>query len=181
MNHDPFLYRLAREADVPALQALIPVSVRGLQAAFYTQEQIEGALGTVFGVDSQLIRDRTYLVAETEEGQLVGCGGWSKRKTAYGSDRSKSGDDPLRDPATEPAMIRAFFVHPDFARRGIGRRIMTWCETEARNAGFVTTEIVATLAGEPLYATFQYVVVESFSIALANGAHLPVVRMRRRP
>jgi GNAT superfamily N-acetyltransferase len=180
----PITYRLATLADVSALEELIPLSARALQLGYYTSAQIEGALGTVFGVDSQLIRDGTYFVAiDADSGlsRIVGCGGWSQRKTLYGGDRGKSGADPLRDPATEPAMIRAFFVHPDYARRGIGRRIMELSEGAARAAGFRSIEIVATLPGEPLYASFAYGAVERFDIALSNGATLPVVRMRKLP
>ncbi|MCX6954197.1 MAG: GNAT family N-acetyltransferase [Verrucomicrobia bacterium] len=171
-------YRLAELGDIPALETLIPLSARKLQVGFYTEAQIEGAIGTVFGVDSQLIRDGTYFVA-VDEGRIVGCGGWSKRKTLYGGDRARTAPDPLRDPATEPAMIRAFFIHPDFARRGIGRKIMELSETAALAAGFRQIDIVATLAGAPLYATFAYATVERFDIPLPNGAIMPVVRMRK--
>jgi GNAT superfamily N-acetyltransferase len=176
-------YRLATLADIPALEELIPLSARKLQLGFYTAEQIEGALGTVFGVDTQLVRDGTYFVATDSDAsdRVVGSGGWSKRKTLYGGDRGKTGPDPLRDPATEPAMIRAFFIHPDYARRGIGRRIMELSEAGARAAGFRSIEIVATLPGEPLYATFAYTAVERFAIPLPNGATMPVVRMRKLP
>jgi len=173
-------YRPATLADIPALEALIPLSARQLQTAHYTAAQIEGAIGTVFGVDSQLIRDGTYFVAEVE-GQRVGCGGWSQRKTTYGSDRAKTTPDPLRDPATEPAMIRAFFVHPAYARRGIGRRIMELSEAGATAAGFHTIEIVATLPGVPLYESFHYTSIERFDIVLPNGAVMPVERMRKIP
>jgi GNAT superfamily N-acetyltransferase len=173
-------YRLATLADIPALEELIPLSARKLQAGFYSAAQIEGAIGTVFGVDSQLIRDGTYFVALDGE-RLVGCGGWSKRKTAYGGDRAKTGVDPLRDPGTEPAMIRAFFIHPDYARRGLGRGIMERSESAALAAGFRHIEIVATLAGVPLYATFAYETVERFAIPLPNGAMMPVVRMWKKP
>lgn len=173
-------YRLATLTDIPALEDLIPLSARTLQLGYYTPEQIEGAIGTVFGVDSQLIRDGTYFVAEVE-GRVVGCGGWSKRKTLYGGDRAKTTVDPLRDPATEPAMIRAFFIHPDFARRGLGRRIMELSEAAALAAGFRQIDIVATLAGAPLYAKFDYAAVERFDIPLPNGAIMPVVRMRKHP
>lgn len=171
-------YRLATLADVPALEALIPLSARQLQTAHYTATQIEGAIGTVFGVDTQLILDGTYYAAEADH-RLVGCGGWSRRKTLYGGDRAKTAPDPLRDPATEPAMIRAFFVHPDYARRGIGRRIMELSEAGATAAGFKTIEIVATLPGVPLYTSFRYESVERFEITLPNGATMPVERMRR--
>ena len=171
-------YRLATLADIPALDELIPFSARRLQTAHYTAAQIEGAIGTVFGVDSQLIRDGTYYVAEADH-RLVGCGGWSRRKTLYGGDRAKTAPEPLRDPATEPAMIRAFFVHPDYARRGIGRRIMELSEAGAAAAGFKTIEIIATLPGVPLYTSFNYGSVERFEITLSNGATMPVERMRK--
>lgn len=171
-------FRVAHLGDVPAIEELIPVSARGLRGSYYLPEQTEGAIGTVFGVDTQLIRDGTYFVAMAES-RIVGCGGWSKRKTAYGGDSAKRGDDPLRDPSCEPAMIRAFFVHPEFARRGIGREILRLSETAARAAGFRDLEIVATLPGEPLYVACGYVAVERFEIPLANGASLPVVRMTR--
>ena len=173
-------YRLATLADIPALEQLIPLSARQLQTGHYTTAQIEGAIGTVFGVDSQLIRDGTYCVAEAD-GQLVGCGGWSQRNTTYGSDRAKTAPDPLRDPATEPAMIRAFFVHPAHARRGIGRRVMELSEAGATAAGFKTIEIVATLPGVPLYATFNYASVGRLDVPLPNGATMPVERMRKVP
>ncbi len=171
-------YRLATLADVSALEELIPLSARRLQTAHYTAAQIEGALGPVFGVDRQLIRDGTFFVAETD-GRLVGCGGWSQRKTLYGGDCGKTAPDPLRDPATEPAMIRAFFVHPDYARRGIGRRIMELSEAGAIAAGFKTIEIVATLPGVPLYTAFHYASVGRFEITLPDGATLPVERLRK--
>jgi GNAT superfamily N-acetyltransferase len=175
---DSLVYRAARLTDVPALESLVVLSTRALQSPFYSSAQLDAALGSVFGVDTQLIRDGTYYVATFEE-RIVACGGWSRRRTKYGGDAGKRGDDPLRDPETEPAMIRAFFVHPDFARRGIGRELIRRSECAALAAGFREIEIVATLAGEPLYAACGYVVAERFDIALANGLPLPVVRMQR--
>lgn len=173
---DPAL-RVARERDIPALAALIPLSVRTLQAAWYSSAQMDAAIGPVFGVDRELLRDGTYFVVETD-GALVGAGGWSRRKSLFGGD---SGRDPvessLLDPARDPARIRAFFVHPDWARRGIGARIMNACEQAIAHAGFRSIELVATLAGEPLYAAFDYAVVERYDIPLAGGLALPVVRM----
>ena len=174
----PVTIRLARAGDIPSLEVLIPHSARSLQAGYYSPEQIEGAIGTVFGVDSQLIADGTYFVAE-RDGRIVGCGGWSKRQALYGGNRDRAGADPLLNPACEPARIRAFFIHPDFARLGIGRQLMTSSETAALQAGFNSLEIVATLAGEPLYASFGYVVIERFPIVLANGSSMPVVRMAK--
>jgi GNAT superfamily N-acetyltransferase len=172
-------YRVAKMEDLPALEELIPLSARKLQTGYYSPVQPDGAIGTVFGVDTQLIRDGTYFVA-VSDGQIVGCGGWSKRKTLYGGDKGKTADDPLRDPSIEPAMIRAFFVHPEFARRGIGREFVRLSESAAFAAGFHGIDIVATLAGEPLYASCGYSVVERYAITLVNGALMPVLRMQRR-
>jgi GNAT superfamily N-acetyltransferase len=171
-------YRVAETSDVPAIAELIPISARGLRGTFYTSEQVDAAIGTVFGVDSQLIKDGTYFVA-VAEGRIVGCGGWSKRMTAFGGDAAKNGEDLLRDPLREPAMIRAFFVHPDFARRGIGREIMRLSEAGAHEAGFREIEIVATLSGEPLYVSCGYSVIDRFAVDLRNDRSLPVIRMKR--
>jgi GNAT superfamily N-acetyltransferase len=169
--------RLARQEDITALASLIQESARTLQATYYTSEQIEGALGTVFGVDSQLIQDETYFIAENRH-QIIGCGGWSKRKTLYGGDQGKKAEeDQLLDPNFDSAKIRAFFVHPEWARRGIGSQIMEQCEAAALEAGFKTIEIIATLAGEPLYRRFGYTVSQKFEILLPNKSVLPVVRM----
>lgn len=169
--------RLASLEDIPALTNLIPESARTLQANYYTPEQIEGALGTVFGVDSQLIHDGTYFVAESAS-QIIGCGGWSKRKTLYGGDQSKKVEEnQLLDSSVDPAKIRAFFVHPAWAQRGIGSQIIRQCEVAALAAGFKTIEIIATLAGEPLYRKFGYHTTRQFEIVLPNKSTLPVVRM----
>jgi GNAT superfamily N-acetyltransferase len=171
--------RVATLADVPALQELIPLSARTLQAPYYTPSQIEGALGTVFGVDTQLIADGTYFIVE-ESSALAGCGGWSKRRTLFGGDAMARREDSLLDPQMDAARVRAFFVHPAHARRGIGRLLMEACEAAATAAGFKKIEIVATLAGEPLYRQFGYEVTERFEIPLENGERLPAVRMRKR-
>jgi len=170
------ILRKAGSPDIPALELLIDESVRTLQAADYTAEQIAGALGTVFGVDTQLIRDGTYFVAE-DGSQIVACGGWSRRKTPFGSDHGPEKDDSLLDPVTEAARIRAFFVRPGWARRGIGSRILRACEEDAAAHGFRRLELVATLTGEPLYRVHGFEAQERLSLALPNGANLPVVRM----
>jgi N-acetylglutamate synthase-like GNAT family acetyltransferase len=170
--------RLATDADIPALEALIPLSVRTLQATHYSPAQMEAALGPVFGVDRQLISDGTYFIVE-EAGQIVGCGGWSKRKTLYGGDRHRAGEDAELDPQLDPARMRAFFVHPDWARRGIGRTILLHCEAAALKAGFYRAELVATLTGELLYARFGYMVVERYEAPMRSGLSLPVVRMAK--
>ncbi len=168
--------RLACENDIPALEELIPLSVRILQAAHYSSAQMEAAIGPVFGVDRQLIRDGTYFVVE-HDNKIAGCGGWSRRKTLFGGDRRRTGEDEQLDPKRDSARIRAFFVHPTWARRGIGRSILTTCERAAFEAGFQKAELVATLAGEPLYAAFGYTVAERCEAPMTGGLSLPVVRM----
>ncbi len=170
------LIRVAAPEDIPALERLIPESVRGLQAGDYTPEQIEGAIGTVFGVDTTLIRDGTYFVASMGD-ELVGCGGWSRRRTLFGSDQVAQKDDAVLDPAVEPARIRAFFVHPRWARRGVGRRIAQACEEAAAAMGFSRLELAATLTGVPLYRALGFTETERIDVPLRNGSTLPVVRM----
>jgi GNAT superfamily N-acetyltransferase len=177
-----FTLRLATEQDIPALHALIEASVRGLQAEDYTPAQIEGALGTVLGLDTQLIADRTYFLAESldqnaKERSCTGCGGWSKRKTLFGADRGPGRAPELLDPATDAAKVRAIFVHPDFARRGLGSLILAAVENAARQAGFRRFEMGSTLTGVPLYRLKGYVEVERIAVPLGNGEALPVVRM----
>ncbi|MBL8205958.1 MAG: GNAT family N-acetyltransferase [Blastocatellia bacterium] len=168
--------RTAMITEIPALEALIAASVRGLSVDFYSPEQIESALIHVFGVDSQLIADGTYFVAELD-GQIAGCGGWSKRKTLFGGDQAKEAEDNLLNPNTDAARIRAFFIHPDFARRGIGKQLIEACETAAQNAGFRRLEMGATLPGEPMYRAVGYEVIERFDLPFPNGVVLPLVRM----
>jgi GNAT superfamily N-acetyltransferase len=178
-NPSCFRLRLATEEDLPALHALIEASVRGLQAADYTPAQIEGALGTVLGVDTQLVRDRTYYVAEIagEPPRIAGCGGWSHRKTLFGADRGPNREPELLDPLADAAKVRAIFVHPDFARRGLGSLILSTVEEAARQEGFTRFEMGSTLTGVPLYRLRGYVEVERIAVPLANGEALPVIRM----
>jgi GNAT superfamily N-acetyltransferase len=171
--------RQAVPADIPALCVLIDASVRGLQAADYTPAQIEGALQTVYGVDSQLIADGTYFVVEADS-VIVGCGGWSKRKTLFGGDRWTGREDLLLNSEQDAAKIRAFFVHPDWVRRGIGSMILEGCEKAASAAGFTRFEMGATLTGVPLYRARGYVALENLTAPLRNGESLVVVRMEKR-
>lgn len=173
----PFHIRLAVLADVPALTQLITDSVRRLNAPDYTAAQIESALQYIYGVDTQLIADGTYFAVE-QDGRIVGCGGWSKRKTLFGGDQAEMArdDSTLLDP-TNPAKIRAFFVHPDCARQGIGRAIMTACEEAARRDGFTKLELMATLTGEYLYAQTGFIVTERLDISLPDGTLFPTARM----
>lgn len=176
MKSHPLL-RLAQLKDVPHLEALIARSARGLSLGYYTPAQTEAAGRYVFGVDSQLIADRTYFVIEND-GQVVACGGWSRRGTLFGGDQAKSGPDPLLDPATEAARIRAFFVDPQMARRGLGRRLMSACIKAARAAGFGALELVSTLPGEPLYLATGFSVIERFDLTLPGDILVPVTKMR---
>ncbi|MEO8352179.1 MAG: GNAT family N-acetyltransferase [Chthoniobacteraceae bacterium] len=173
-----FSLRLAREEDIPTLEFLIPLSVRVLQAPFYSSAQMEAALGPVFGLDRQLISDGTYFVGE-HAGHIVGCGGWSRRRAVFGGDRARLAAEAALDQARDTARIRAFFVHPDWARRGIGRTILCACETAICAAGFHDAVLVATLGGEPLYASCGYTVAERYEVHLAGGLTLPVVRMAK--
>jgi GNAT superfamily N-acetyltransferase len=158
---------------------LIEQSVRRLQARDYTPAQIDGALGTALGVDTQLISDRTYFVAETSSGIIVGCGGWSNRRTLFGSDHALVRENDFLDPARDAAKIRAIFVHPDHARRGIGSRILEHCEQAAIAAGFHCFEMGSTLTGVPLYRLKGYQEREHIAVPLPNGESLPVIRMTK--
>lgn len=192
--HEVIHTRRAVAADIPALKPLIEASVRTLQANDYTPTQIEGALQSVFGVDSQLIADGTYFVAEAARGTrpdsdepgtlpaplIVGCGGWSKRKTLFGADHWTSREDALLDPKRDAAKIRAFFIHPEWARRGIGSMILSACEGAAMAAGFTRLEMGATLTGVKLFLARGYLEIEQLAVPLGNGELLPVVRMAKR-
>jgi GNAT superfamily N-acetyltransferase len=171
-------HRLASENDIAELHKLIELSVRFLQKDDYTATQIEGALGTVLGLDTQLIKDGTYFVVE-DENQIVGCGGWSFRRTLFGSDNASLRESELLDPLVDAAKIRAFFIHPDWARKGIGSRILTLCEKAARHASFKNFEMGATLTGVPLYQARGYGELERVNVPLSNGEFLQVVKMRK--
>jgi GNAT superfamily N-acetyltransferase len=182
--------RLAGERDVPELARLIELSVRGLQAGDYSPAQLERALAVVYGVDTRLIADGTYFVAEDRVIEssrhrvienpppaIVGCGGWSRRRTLYGGDQFAGREDSLLDPKTEAAKIRAFFVHPEWARRGIGGMILDACEKAAIAEGFHRLEMGATLTGVPFYRAKGYVELERVEAPLGDGLTLAVVRM----
>lgn len=170
--------RIATNADVPALKELIESSVRGLSTDFYTPQQVEAALADVFGVDSQLIADGTYYVIDGASGPAA-AGGWSRRATLYGGDQAKGAEDPLLDPAADAARIRAFFVHPAYARRGLARQLFAACERAAQAAGFRRFELMATLPGEPLYTALGFTVVERIERSLSNGITVAFARMGR--
>ena len=170
--------RAATFADVPQIEALIARSARGLSADDYRPSQVEGALRGAFGVDTQLLIDRTYFAVE-EHGRLVGCGGWSFRSTLFGGDARTDRDSSTLDPRTQAAKVRAFFVDPDNARRGIGTLLLEHCEKEARARGFSHVELMATLPGVKLYAARGYVGSETVECDLGNGESIEFVPMRK--
>ena len=171
--------RAARPDDIPAMEALIARSGIELSEGFYTREQAAAVTEHVFGVDTQLVADQTYFLIE-QDGKLVACGGWSKRSTLFGADRAKQGPDPLLDPATEAARIRAFFVDPSAARQGLGRLLLRHCTDAAAAGGFRVLELAATMPGVPLYLACGFEVVEPFQITLPGPIQVPLARMRRQ-
>lgn len=178
MNRRPWPVRLAHIRDVPALEILIPLSVRTLQIGYYSTAQMEAALGPIFAVDRQLILDETYYVVDGESG-VLGCGGWSRRRTRFGPGPLQGAADEVLDPRKDAARIRAFFVHPEWARRGIAGTLLDTCEEAIRLAGFRRIEIVATLPGEPLYRSAGYEVMSREELSLRDDLRLPVVKMQK--
>lgn len=173
-----FSLRKATLGDRPALEGLIAESARGLSRRHYTDAQVEAALGSAFGVDSELIRDGTYFVVEAD-GRIVGCGGWSRRATLFGSDAQPGRRSDLLDPAGDSARIRAFFVHPDWARRGIGRAILERCESEARAFGFRSAELLATLPGHDFYRSLGYAGDERVEYVLRDEIKIAFIPMKK--
>jgi GNAT superfamily N-acetyltransferase len=165
--------------DREAIKQLIAESARHLSRGHYDDAQIDAAIATVFGVDTDLIEDGTYFVAESA-GLLVGCGGWSRRKTLFGGDQYATRDKGYLDPDSDPAKIRAFFIHPDHARQGIARAILTKCEEEARAYGFHALELMATLPGIEFYKSCGFSEQGSFALDLATGIKLELVPMRKQ-
>jgi len=172
--------RLARLEDVPVLDELIARSIHALGAADYTPAQIEAALKGAFGVDTALIRDGTYFVAETRTRDIVACGGWGRRRTLFGSDARAERDESWLDPKSDPAKIRAFFVDPAHARHGIGRAILARCEAEAIRAGFSSFEMMATLPGQRLYEKCGYLPEPAIDHPLPGGLTIRFVPMHKR-
>jgi len=167
-------------ADRPEIEKLIAESVRGLSRDDYDTRQIELSIKTVFGVETELIADETYFVAEAEGGEIVGCGGWSRRKTLYGASiYSLSRDSELLNPELDAAKIRAFFIHPDFARQGVGTLILEACEREAEAHGFKSVEMMATLPGVKLYAARGYTGNEKVSVPVGEDVSIICVKMRK--
>jgi len=176
-NEAGFSYRAATAADVPELMAIMKASISTLMNDFLTPEQVEASSETM-GLDTQLVEDGTYFVI-LEGDEIVGCGGWSYRATLYGNNDTKGRDARLLDPAHDAARIRAMYTHPDHARRGIGRLIMELCEGKARENGFSRCELMATLAGEPLYRVCGYKAVEKEEAVASNGVVVPLIKMEK--
>ncbi len=174
----PYTLRLATLDDQPQLQSLIARSARALGAPDYTSEQIEGALRGAFGVDTQLIYDGTYFVVETGK-ELVGCGGWSWRRTLFGGNSGVERDASVLDPTVDAAKIRAFFVDPGHARQGVGRLILQRCETDVAARGFSRLELMGTLPGVRLYAACGYTPLDKIDYEIAPGLTIPFVPMRK--
>jgi GNAT superfamily N-acetyltransferase len=174
--HSALAHRLAQPEDLPALRALADRAIHELQRGFLSAEQI-AASEAIMGIDSLLVADGTYFVVESD-GDLAGCGGWSRRATLYGGDASPGRDPALLDPHTDPARVRAMYTHPDHTRKGVGRLILALCEAAARAEGFTRAELMATLSGEPLYRACGYVPIERLADD-RGGVPVPLVRMEK--
>lgn len=196
MMHNPYHLRPATLEDIPQLRLLIDASARGLHTQYYTPTQISEALKSVYGVDTQLIIDGNYFVIElnttslspTAKGDnetypptptIIACGGWSHRSTLYGGDQYQSRDDNLLDPSKHAAKIRAFFVHPNWTRRGLGLIVLKVCEDAARKAGFARAEMGATLSGVPFYRMMGYseIGVGLVKVPIGEGITLEIMTM----
>jgi GNAT superfamily N-acetyltransferase len=168
--------RTARLDDIPALKLVMDAAIAELQRDFLDDEQIASSRA-IMGIDTQLVEDGTYFVVELD-GQIAGCGGWSRRATLYGSDATPGRSARLLDPATEPARVRAMYTHPAFARRGVGRRILMLCEAAAAAEGFTRLELMSTPSGEPLYTAYGFRPLERLTDG-TGGAPVPIVRMEK--
>lgn len=170
-------HRLAERNDLDALRALIDTSISELQKPFLDERQIASSR-TIMGLDTQLIDDGTYFIVEAG-GKLAGCGGWSRRATLYGGDQSPGRSAALLDPAKDAARVRAMYTHPNYTRRGVGKLIVSLCENAARHEGFAKVELMATLAGEPLYRACGFEPCERI-VDDRGGVGVPLLRMRKQ-
>ena len=178
MDSEDFILSKASSEHIPEIEELIAESVRYLARASYTEEQIEAALESAWGVDTQLILDGTYFVVY-QATLLVACGGWSYRETLFGNDAAQKRNDTTIDPMNGAAKIRAFFVKPAFARRGLGSRLMRKCETEALKMGYQRLELMATLPGQKLYEKHGFIAEASIEYELSDGLFITFVPMKR--
>jgi GNAT superfamily N-acetyltransferase len=171
-------FRVAEVADEGAIRELMVLSARGLFPLFYDAAETESALRHVPVLDLMLVADGTYFVGDSG-GELVACGGWSRRDRLYTGSGDAAGDDRLLDPATEPARVRAMFVHPEHTRRGLGTRILELCEAAAKAEGFTTLSLMATLAGIPLYERYGFELIEHVDLPMPDGMTIGGARMEK--
>jgi GNAT superfamily N-acetyltransferase len=175
MTSQAFTHRLARTSDIPILKPLMAASIRELLKGFLPPPAVEASF-EVMGLDTRLIDDGTYFVVECD-GVIAGCGGWSRRNTLFGGDHAAARNDALLDPKTDAARVRAMYTSPHFARRGIGRLVLSLCEQAPASEGFARAELAATLAGEPLYRACGYQEIERFEAPTSKGICVPLIRM----
>jgi GNAT superfamily N-acetyltransferase len=168
--------RVATPADVPALLRVVDAAIAELQRGFLDDAQIESSRA-IMGIDDELIADGTYFVIEAG-GEIAGCGGWSRRATLYGGSQTPGRDSKLLDPEVDAARIRAMYTSPAYARRGVGRLILTLCEAAAAAEGFTRLELVSTLSGEPLYTAYGFRALERTEDA-TGGVPVPIIRMEK--
>ena len=177
----PFSIRQATLHDVPKLNLLVQLSIRQLGGKFYSPEQVESSLKYLFGIDSQVVADGTYYAVEVQS-QIVACGGWSRRRTPFGGDQANTiQNSELRDPKVDPAVIRAFYVHPKWTRKGIGKELLEHCEAQAMSEGFLWFELTSTLSGYPLYSRFGYQETAKVEMTLPNKVSIPGMKMEKHP
>jgi N-acetylglutamate synthase-like GNAT family acetyltransferase len=174
-----FTYRKAELTDTENLEKLIEKSAKSINSAYYSEKEINSALGNAWTVDQQLISDKTYWIVEDMDGTVIGCGGWSKRKLLFGKSTEPNTIENELIPGIDSARIRAFFVHPNYTRMGIGKELIEKCEKEAISKGFNSMEIVATLSGEKLYSSKGYISIKTYEIDLGNGITNKVVSMNK--
>jgi GNAT superfamily N-acetyltransferase len=172
-----FTSRLATLEDVSRLTVVMDAAIAELQRGFLDDEQIE-ASRAVMGIDTQLIEDATYFVVESPDGDVAGCGGWSRRATMYGNDHSAGRDAKLLDPTVDAARVRAMYTNPAYARRGVGRLVLSLCEAAAAAEGFTRLELVATMSGEPLYSAYGFAPLERIEV-VGGSVAVPAVRMEK--
>jgi GNAT superfamily N-acetyltransferase len=174
---DIFTHRLAEPSDIEALRGLMNEAIRELLPEFLTLEQVQASFA-IMGLDTVLIDDGTYFIIEGN-GELAGCGGWSRRATLFGGNHTEGRDARLLDPCSEPARVRAMYTSPRFVRRGVGRRVLALCEEAARAEGFSSVELAATMGGKPLYEACGYRSVEAMLVSTPNGVKVPLLRMKK--
>jgi GNAT superfamily N-acetyltransferase len=175
---DTLTHRLAGQADLPALTALMNAAIADLLPQFLSPDKVKASFA-VMGLDTQLIDDGTYFIVELD-GQLAGCGGWSRRATLFGGNHTAGRDARFLDPKTEPARVRAMYTSPRFTRRGVGRKILDLCETAARGEGFAAVELGATMGGQPLYEACGYKPIELMMVPTPDGVDVPILRMGKK-